>query len=81
MINRPAVKAMAVKLFNEKGIKINCEECYYLSDPKCPDFPHSCALEESIKEPGESRDWSLANLAHRIEMRKKHLAVLGVVTE
>jgi len=70
---REKVKAMAMKLYRGKGIKMSCEECYYLTDPECPDFPHICILEETLKELGESRDWTLVNLGHCIEMREAHL--------
>ena len=70
---REKVKAVALKRFNEQGIKMSCEECYYLTDPVCPDFPHICMLEEALKKLGESRDWALVNLGDRIEMRRKHL--------
>jgi len=39
------VKQIVLKLYNEKGIKPSCERCFYLTDPKCPDFPHICAME------------------------------------
>lgn len=67
-----AVKNMAMRLYKEKGVKTTCERCYYLSDPTCPDFPHICMLEQTLKIFGESRDWVLENLADRIEMRRRH---------
>jgi len=69
------VKAMAIHLYETKGIKVECEECFYLTDPKCPDFPHVCALEEGLKNP-EEREWILKNLADKIEMRRKFKATL-----
>lgn len=39
------VKQFALKLYREKGIKVTCERCFYLIDPKCPDYPHICDKE------------------------------------
>lgn len=47
-----------------------CEECFYLIDSECPDFPHICQLEESLKSPG-GKEWTLENLADKIEMREQ----------
>jgi len=67
---RKIVKEMAIRLYEERGIVTECEECFYLTDPKCPDFPHKCALEEALKNP-EEREWVLEHLADKIEMRRR----------
>ena len=67
------VKQRALKLYREKGIKLECEWCYVLAEPKCPDYPHICALEKGLKELGEGRDWILKELPHCIEMRKLYI--------
>jgi len=64
------VKAMALHLYKTKGIKPLCEECFIVTDPKCPDFPHRCALEEALENP-EEREWVLKNLPDKIEMRRR----------
>jgi len=64
------VKAMALHLYRTQGIKPLCEECFIVADPKCPDFPHRCALEEALENP-EEREWVLKYLADKIEMRRK----------
>ena len=64
-----SVKAMALKLYREKGIKTSCEHCYIVTDPRCPDFPHICELEESLKNP-DQRKWAEDNIPKCIEMRK-----------
>jgi len=64
------VKAMALHLYETKGIKLLCEECFIVTDPKCPDFPHRCALEEALKNP-EEREWVLKNLPDKVEMRRR----------
>lgn len=71
---REKVKQKAIKLYREKRIKLECEECFILIDPECPDFPHICALEEGLKKEGKSREWILENLAHCIKMRTKREA-------
>ena len=65
------LKRFALKLYEEKGIKPECERCFIVTDPECPDFPHICALEKGLKEPGESRDWILESLPHCITMREE----------
>ena len=69
------VKRLALHFYREKGIKSECERCWIVTDPKCPDFPHICALEEGLKEPGKNKDWILENLSDCIEMRMKLYAV------
>ena len=64
-----AVKAMALKLYREKGIKTSCERCFVVTDPTCPDFSHICVLEKGLENPDE-KDWIKENLSHCIEMRK-----------
>ena len=64
------VKAMALRLYRTKGIKLLCEECFIVTDPKCPEFPHRCALEEALKDP-EEREWVMKHLADKIEMRRR----------
>ena len=65
------VKRMALKLYREKGIKPECERCFIVTDPKCPNFPHICALEDGMKKPGSSKEWILDNLSQCIKMRKR----------
>ena len=65
------VKQMALKRYRKKGIKPECEGCFIVTDPKCPDYPHICALEEGLKKPGENRDWILKELPHCIKMREE----------
>lgn len=52
--------------------RINCERCFYLTDPKCPKIRHVCSLETGLKKPNEKR-WIEKNLSHRIKMRKDTL--------
>lgn len=67
---RDVVSAMALRLYAEKGIKTECEECFYLTDPECPSFPHVCALEHALGDP-EERIWVAENLLERVEMRRR----------
>ncbi len=69
-----AVKRMALKLYREEGIRPECERCFIVTDPTCPDFPHVCALETGLEGPGPSRDWILENLPSCIKMRKRHMS-------
>ena len=64
------VKEAALHLYKTEGIKLVCEECYYLTDPECPSYPHVCALEEALKNP-EAREWVLTHMADRLEMRRE----------
>ena len=64
------VKATALHLYETKGIKPLCEKCFYLTNPKCPDFPHVCALEKALEDP-EERKWVLENMLDKVEMRRK----------
>lgn len=68
-----AVKRMALKLYREKGIKPECERCFIVTDPKCPNYPHICALETGLEKPEPNKDWILENLSHCIKMRKRHI--------
>jgi len=63
------VKQMALKLYEEKAIKVSCERCFIVTDPKCPDFPHICVLEEGLKK-SDKKEWIEENLSRCIEMRK-----------
>ena len=69
-VMREIVKATALRVYHETGIKSICEDCFYLTDPKCPNFPHICMLEKGLQNPQE-RDWILKNLADKVEMRKR----------
>ena len=64
------VKAIALYLYETEGIKPECEECFYLTDPECPDFPHVCALEKALEDP-EERKWVLENIPDKVEMRRR----------
>lgn len=68
---REKVKQKAMNFYSETGIKLECEECFIITDPECPDYPHICALEEGLKKEGKSREWILENLAHCIKMRNE----------
>ena len=69
-VHAEAVKRMVLKLYREKGIKPECERCFIVTDPQCPDFPHICALETGLEEPGPDKDWILENLSPCIKMRE-----------
>lgn len=60
---REVVKAFCVA----NNIVPLCEECFYLTDPECPDFPHQCALKEALNNP-EEREWVLNNLLDKVKM-------------
>jgi len=64
------IKEIVKAFFLANDIVPLCEKCFYLIDPKCPDFPHLCELEESLKSPG-GKEWALKNLADKIEMRER----------
>lgn len=72
------IKVLAMRLFEERGIKLECEECFILTNPSCPDFPHSCALEEALKDP-EQRTWTLQNISLSGLKRGKSLRPQGVL--
>jgi len=64
------IKATALHLYETKGIKPECEECFIVTDPECPDFPHVCALEKALEDP-EERKWVLENIPDKVEKRKR----------